>query len=82
MAENSQHWRGVICVSLQYECSSATMGTQCCQPMYSKLWATVWRIRSIQKFHSKMTPRSLYTQFPLTEITYTKVCIQHFETLL
>ncbi len=29
----------------------------------------------MQKFHSKMTPRSLYTQFPLTEITYAKVCI-------
>ncbi len=28
----------------------------------------------MQKFHSKMTPRSLYTQFPLTEITYAKVC--------
>ncbi len=28
----------------------------------------------MQKFHSKMTPRSLYTQFPLTESTYTKVC--------
>ena len=31
----------------------------------------------MQKFHSKMTPRSLCTQFPLTEITYAKVCISH-----
>ena len=29
----------------------------------------------MQKFHSKMTPRGLYTQFHLTEITYAKVCI-------
>ncbi len=29
----------------------------------------------MQKFHSKMTPRDLYTQFHLTEITYAKVCI-------
>ena len=31
----------------------------------------------MQKFHSKMTPRSLYTQFHLTEITYAKVCTMH-----
>ncbi len=30
----------------------------------------------MQKFHSKMTPRSLYTQSHLTEITYAKVCIK------
>ncbi len=74
-ARNRQHCLGVICGSLQFECSSATMGTQYCQPMYSKLWAIVWRIRSTQKFHSKMTPHGLYTQFHLTEITYAKVCI-------
>ena len=56
-------------------CSIATMGTQCCEPTYSKLWATVQRIRFMQKIHSKMTPHSLYTQFPLTEITYAKFCI-------
>ncbi len=45
------------------ECSSATMGTQHCGPMYSKLCVTVWRSHSMQKFRLKMTPRSLCTKF-------------------
>ncbi len=76
MAKTSQNWRGVICGLLQFECSSAIMGTQDCELMYAKLWITVWRICSMQKFHSKMTPRSLCTKFRLTEITYAKVCIR------
>ena len=75
MAQNGQHWRGVICGLLQFECFSATMGTRYCGPMYSKLCITVSRTYSMQKFHSKMTPCSLCTKFPLTEITYAKVCI-------
>ncbi len=35
-AKNSEHWRGVICGLLQFECSGATMGTQDCELMYSK----------------------------------------------
>ncbi len=77
MAKTSWHWHGIICGSLQFECSSVTMGTQDCELMYSKLRITVWRIRSMQKFHSKMTPHSLRTKFPLTEITYAKVCISY-----
>ncbi len=73
MAKNSQHWHGDICGLLQFECSSATMDTQYCELMYSKLWVTVWRTHSMQRFHSKMTP---CTKFPLTEITYAKVCIK------
>ncbi len=36
----------------------------------------------MQKFLSKMTPRGLYTQFHLTEITYAKVCISIFNRFL
>ncbi len=36
VAKNSRRRRGVICGSPQFECSSATIGTQDCGPMYSK----------------------------------------------
>ncbi len=75
MAKNSQCLHGVIFGSLQFECSSATMGTRYCEPTYWKLWATVQRIRSKQKSYSNMTPCSLCTEVPLTEITYAKVCM-------
>ncbi len=82
MAKNSQRWHEVISESPQFECSSASLGIQDRDLMYSKLWITVWRIRSMQKFHSKMTPSSLCTKFPLTETTYAKVCIIVFWTII
>ncbi len=36
----------------------------------------------MQKFHSKMTPHSLDTQFHLTEITYAKVCTYLYRYIL
>ena len=66
--KNSQCCRcGVICESPQFECSSVTVGTQNCEPMYSKLCVTVWRTHSMQKLHSKTTPHSLCTKCLLTE---------------
>ncbi len=74
MAQNSQHRHGVICGLPQFECFSATMGTHDRELIYSELRATVWRFRSMQKFHSKVLPRNQCTKFPLTEVTYAKVC--------
>ena len=79
MAKNSHHWQGVICGSSEFECSCAAMGTQDCEVMYSKLWITVWKICSMQKFHPKMIPRNLCTKFPLTEITFAKFRIGYSE---
>ncbi len=75
VAKNSQRQHGVLCGLLQFDLTSVTMGTQNCELLYSKLWVTVWRTHSMQKFHSKMTPRSLCTKFLLTEITYAAVSI-------
>ncbi len=45
---------------------------QCIQSYVS---GTVRQTHSMQRSHSKMTPHSPCTKFPLTEITYATVCI-------
>ncbi len=77
VAKTSHHWHGVICGLPQFECSNVTTGTQSCELINSELCVTVWRTHSMRKFHLKMTPDSLCTEF-LTKITYAKVCTSPF----
>ncbi len=54
---NSQRRHGVICGSPQFECSSVTMGTQNCEPMYSKFCHCLKN-----SFHAKISLKNDSTQ--------------------